>query len=53
MGDEYMLIDYNNSLVNLACSILKYFNAEYNHSTLIEVDELLKEKYKNVVVLLL
>lgn len=48
-----MLIDYNNSLVNLISSILKYFDAEYNHNTLKDVDELLKEKYKNVVVLLL
>jgi hypothetical protein len=48
-----MLIDYSNNLVNLACSILKYFDAEYSHSTLKEVDELLNEKYKNVVVLLL
>ena len=47
-----MLIDYNNSLVNLVSSILKNFDAEFNHSTLKEVDELLKEKYKNVVVLL-
>ena len=48
-----MLIDYNNNIVNLASSILKYFDAEYNHSTLKEVDELLKDKYKNVIVLLL
>lgn len=48
-----MLIDYNNSLVNLTSSILMYFDAEYNHNTLKEVDEILKEKYKNVVVLLL
>lgn len=41
-----MLIDYNNSLVNLTSSILMYFDAEYNHNTLKEVDEILKEKYK-------
>lgn len=48
-----MLIDYSNCIVNLACSILKHFGAEYEHSTLKEVDDLLKKDYKNVVVLLL
>ncbi|GFP77008.1 alkaline phosphatase family protein [Clostridium fungisolvens] len=48
-----MFVDYNNSIVNLACSILKYFGAESEHNTLKEVDELLKDQYKNVVVLLL
>jgi predicted AlkP superfamily pyrophosphatase or phosphodiesterase len=48
-----MFADYNNSIVNLACSILEYFGAESEHSTLKEVDELLKAQYKNVVVLLL
>lgn len=48
-----MLINYNDSLVNLISSILKYFGAEYNHSTLKEIDELLEEEYRNVVVLLL
>ncbi|QAA32220.1 alkaline phosphatase family protein [Clostridium manihotivorum] len=48
-----MFVNYNNSIVNLACSILKYFGADSEHSTLKEVDELLKAQYKNVVVLLL
>lgn len=48
-----MFADYNNSIVNLACSILKYFGAESEHSTLKEVDELLKYQYRNVVILLL
>ena len=47
-----MFVDYNNSIVNLACSILEYFGAESEHSTLKEVDELLKYQYKNVVILL-
>jgi predicted AlkP superfamily pyrophosphatase or phosphodiesterase len=46
-----MLVDYQNSIVNLACSILEYFGAESEHNTLKEVDELLKYQYKNVVVL--
>ena len=48
-----MFVDYHNSIVNLACSILEYFGAESEHSTLKDVDELLKYKYKNVVILLL
>lgn len=48
-----MFADYHNCIVNLACSILKYFGAESKHSTIKEVDELLKYQYKNVVILLL
>lgn len=29
-----MLIDYQNCIVNLACSILKYYGADYKHNTL-------------------
>lgn len=48
-----MLIDYKNCIVNLACSILKYYGAEIKHNTLKEIDNLLEGNYKNVVVLLL
>lgn len=48
-----MLIDYQNCIVNLACSILKYYGAEYKHNTLQVIDKLLENNYKNVVVLLL
>lgn len=47
-----MYADYNNCSVNLACSILKYYGAQYNHNTLPYVDALLENKYKNVVLLL-
>ena len=47
-----MLINYNDSIVNLTCSILKHFGAEYEHSTLKEIDELLDDEYNNIVVLL-
>ena len=45
--------NYNECLTNLACSIRKYFNLDYNHNTLSYIDELL-EKYqpKNVVTIL-
>ena len=46
--------DYRNSIVNLSCSVLKYFNVPgVKHSTLPEADRLLKErKPRNVVILL-
>ena len=46
--------DYRNSIVNLSCSVLKYFNVtDIRHSTLPEADKLLVErKPRNVVILL-
>jgi len=45
--------DYNNGLVNLACSILKHYKAPYQHKTLPMMDALLAKNYRNVVVVLL
>ena len=46
--------DYENCLTNFACSIQKYFEIEPKHSTLKKVDNILKEKKpQNVVVILL
>lgn len=45
--------NYNECLTNLACSIRKYFELEYNHKTLDYIDNILdKRKPKNVVVIL-
>lgn len=44
--------DYNNSLVNLSASILKYYELPYNHNTLSYIDKYLEKKYKNIVILL-
>ena len=43
--------DYNNSILNLANSVLKHFGAEYTHDTLPELDKVLEKNYKNVVVM--
>jgi predicted AlkP superfamily pyrophosphatase or phosphodiesterase len=43
----------NNSIVNLACSLLKHYGAENKHETLEIFDNYLKQNYKNVVVMLL
>ena len=46
--------DYNNSIVNLSCSVLKYFNVpNIRHSTLPEADRILEERKPNNVVILL
>lgn len=43
--------DYNNSILNIANSVLKHFEAKYTHDTLPEVDSVLSGNYKNVVVM--
>ena len=45
--------NYNECLTNLACSIRKYFDLDYNHNTLEYIDKILEEKQpKNVIVML-
>lgn len=49
----FVLPDYTDCIVNLACSIRKYFELDYNHNTIKEIDDLLQKKDpRNVVVLL-
>lgn len=43
--------DYNNSIVNIACSVLKHYGAEPKHPTLPLFDDLLEKNYKNVVIM--
>lgn len=49
---KYIPVNYDESLVSLACSVLKHFGAPYTHCTLEEFDKLLAKGYKNVVVML-
>jgi predicted AlkP superfamily pyrophosphatase or phosphodiesterase len=49
----FELLDYDNSLVSLSNSILKYFGAKTFHNTLPQIDTYFEKDYKNVVVLLL
>lgn len=51
--DRHMYADYSNSLVNLSCSVLKRFGAEYGHQTLPCADNWMEKGYRNVVVILL
>lgn len=45
--------DYNNSILNLITSILKYYNVESKYNSLPEIDEILNKDYNNVVLLIL
>lgn len=50
---KLILPDYKNSIVNVACSIRKYFDLDNNHNTIEKIDRILAEKEpKNVVVML-
>ena len=52
MADIIKTIDYKRSLLALISSVARHFDVETTHSTLPEMDELLKKNYKNVVVML-
>lgn len=45
--------DYNNSIVNLACSIQNHYGIKPKHPTIPQVDEILSRNYRHVVVILL
>lgn len=45
--------DYNDSILNLSCSILKSYGIAPKHPTMSEVDEILSQNFKHVVVILL
>lgn len=45
--------DYENSILNLITSILKYYDVESNHTSLEILDKVLEEKFKNIVLIIL
>lgn len=50
---KLILPDYQNSIVNVACTIRKYFDLNYNHNTIEKIDKILeKNQPRNVVVIL-
>ena len=50
---KLILPNYENSIVNVACSIRKYFELDYNHNTIDKIDKILeKTQPKNVVIIL-
>ena len=53
MEQKIVLPDYENSVLNLINSILKYYNVETKYDGLSVLDEKLKNKYKNIVLIVL
>lgn len=53
MKKEIVLPDYNHSILNLITSILKYYNVKTEHKSLENIDNILKNKYKNIILLIL
>lgn len=51
-GVKLVYTDYNNCLVNLSNSILKYYGISTEHKTLETLDKYLSREYKNIVLLL-
>ena len=45
-------VDYNNSILSVSNSVLKYFNGTSRYKTLPELDAILKKNYKNVVLMI-
>lgn len=45
--------NYEHCILNTINSILKYYNVETRYNGLVELDELLKNKYKNIVLIIL
>lgn len=49
---KIMYPNYDNCLVNVSNSILKYYGVKNTHNTLSELDKYLEKDYKNVIILL-
>ena len=53
MEKNIVLPNYDHCILNTINSILKYYNVETGHKSLESLDNLLNQKYKNVVFLVL
>lgn len=51
--EEICWPDYNDSILNFSCSILKHYGIATSYETISSVDEILGRNYKHVVVILL
>ena len=51
--EKIKLPDYNNSILNLITSILKYYKVETKHTSLEILDKQLQNQYKNIVLIVL
>lgn len=50
---DIVMPNYNHSILNTITSVLKYYNVETNHKSLESLDEVLKNKYKHIVFVIL
>lgn len=53
MKEEIILPNYNHCILNTINSILKYYQVKTEHKGLPELDEILKEGYQNVILVVL
>lgn len=53
MNNEIIMPNYNNSILNMVTSILKYYNVKTIHTSLPKLDSILEKKYKNIVMVVL
>lgn len=52
-SEDIVFPDYENSILNLSCSILQHYGVKPLHHTLQEADRILSKNYQHVVVILL
>ena len=52
-NNEIVFPDYNHSILNLINSILKYYNVKTEYNGLPELDKILQNNYKNIVLIIL
>lgn len=53
MDKKDIKINYNRSIISVTSSVLRHFNVDTTYQTLPELDELLSENYKNVVLMII
>ena len=53
MNKDIVFPDYNNCVLNLINSILKYYNVKTNYNGLMLLNPILEKKFKNIVLIIL
>ena len=53
MNNEIVMPNYEHCILNTITSILKYYNVSSKHKSLEKLDEILKNKYRNIVFIIL
>ncbi len=51
--ENIVLPNYENCILNTITSVLKYYKVDTKHKSLEKLDEILKEKYRNIVFIIL